>query len=166
VSDMNDLLTLLTGLETYLKADNDLSYIETIVPGDYDIDFPDFDTYAVMLDPESIQIGLRSIKRAQEKSSLSVICIVRNYDPVLSLTGAGYNEETEVQETGIIKMTYDVYYSIQAFLEANKGTLDVDCTEVEEPISLKNAKKERAGFYREVVIPLNIKFKEDKIRRL
>lgn len=162
---MNDMLSLLTGLETHLKGDETLEYIETIVPGDYEYDFPDFDTYALLLDPRSIQFGLRSIKRSQEKASLFVICIVRNYDPVLSLTGAGFNEETETQETGIIKMTYDVYYSIQAFLEANKATLDVDFTEMEEAISLKSTKKERAGFYREVVIPLSIKFKEDKIRR-
>lgn len=154
---IEDLNQVLEQLQAYLNADLSLGFNETVSIIDYSFDFPSgFDKYAIIVSPRSLSFSLRCNKVTNEKNDIDIVCVVKNFDPELSLTG------TQPGEVGIIEMVYRVWNSAGQFLETNRSSFDVDYTELASDIDLENKKNERRGFFHEVVIPLKVKLKTNR----
>jgi hypothetical protein len=147
-------------LKSYLESDTSLDYIETVAIRKYSPDaLPPFDTYCIVISPHSR--GKKSIANRLEQKvlGLDVYCIVRNFDPVLSLVGE------PPDQVGIIKMIDDVEKSLRQFVIDKQPDVCLYLDEVDEDIDFTSREVEgREDFVHEFPIPFSVKLKEEEIK--
>jgi hypothetical protein len=143
-------------IENHLNTDPELSYIEATAIQDWETDpFPAFKDYCLIITPNSRKITREANMVRQRIINLDLVCIVRNFDPRLSIIG------DQPGHTGIMKMIRDVEESVESFLE-NAGEIDFELDEMDEPVDYKTQKlKDLEGFFRIHILPLSIRFEHE-----
>jgi len=144
---------LLETLETWLKTDTTLTYIEAVYIDLYPSDtLPTFENYCICISPTNRDKDLIANRLEQLTIGVDIVCIVRNFNQRLSIIG------TESGQVGIMKMIEDVSLSLFNFGEATTN-LDIRYDET-QPVEYKNKKyKDREGFFREHILPYSVRLK-------
>lgn len=139
-------------LETHLKNDNNLSYVESIEILCYPHDpLPAFDIYCVCISPNKRIKNLIANRTNQIEIGFDIVIIVRNFHSRNSIIGKNPGE------IGILKMVEDIDQSIFSFGENTAG-LDIRFDETSEPVSYSNIPvPQRAGFFREHILPYSVR---------
>ncbi|MGD2087265.1 MAG: hypothetical protein PVH61_13860 [Candidatus Aminicenantes bacterium] len=142
-------------LKAYLEGDGDISYVEVVTVRKYTKKaLPAFQDYCIIISPKTRQKKRLSNHIYQYIYSLDIVCIVRNFNPELSLSGE------PPDPTGIITMVDDVTTSLTGFFKQNKTTIDVFGDEVSEDVSYDSHQfPDREDHYHETIIPIKVAMK-------
>lgn len=154
-------IELCDSMTAYLQADTNLSYIDTFTQQIWEESpFPEFGTRCLVVSPEAFQFNLKSFQQMQQTFCPSLVCIVKNFDPVLSIFGT-------TQDIGIIKMVYDTWFSMWKYLYEHQNELDIRYDELTEKIPIKTRRTaENKDFYWWVKIPLGVKLRQNTFEEI
>jgi hypothetical protein len=157
---MNDMIDVMTAIETYFKADNFLAF-SSVEIGFYNKGhLPTFDKHLIMICPAALQTGSISGTAAgyeQDTVRLNVFCHVLNFHRRNSLIGK------VSPDIGIIYMISLVKKSLYRFFRDNEITLDVRYDEMESKVNFETVfNNDRKDFVHEYPIPVSVKLKAKK----
>jgi len=152
---INNLSDLMLAIEAYMNTYPGLSYVNTFQIRKYNINsLPNFETYCIIISPASRREKNIALRTKIKTLTIDVVCIVRNFDPLLSLVGQATGE------TGIIKLIEDTEKALLDFGSANKNELTILYNEMDEAVNFNQHKfPERDDFYHEVILPYRVKLK-------
>jgi hypothetical protein len=148
------LVQLLKAIQNHLTTDPELSFVETAVIRKYKAkSLPSFQNYAIIISPNSRSKESLANRVKQTTYRLNIVCVVRNFDPELSLIG----EPPEA--AGIIHMVDVVEISLGAF--ENPG-IEKFNNEINQEINYEeHAFPDREGAFHETVLTYTVKMKPE-----
>jgi hypothetical protein len=149
-----NVLALKQKIKIHLESDTLLSFIEAVEVRQYTRGaFPEFENYAILVSTRNTHATGIAQNLKAKNAAIDIVCVCRNFDWTGSVIGEPPNQ------VGIEYMVKHIQGSLYQFLETQTETISLTRKELNGQVDFDRPKfPERADYYHEVVVPLNVEF--------